>query len=113
IRLPADLYTDPLQFQLLVGDESVWQSCVGAQRRVFYPYAFRTIDASGKRVGRWDKPIDIQITDDTIAQGIVYWVITPSAPVRARPAPQQPALSGHTLQISQPAARAGWFFTLP
>ena len=44
LTIPPDFYTDPVRFELLVGEEGAWQRCVPENRTVVAPYAFRTTD---------------------------------------------------------------------
>ncbi|MBM2812521.1 MAG: hypothetical protein HW416_3280 [Chloroflexi bacterium] len=58
LTLPADMYTEPLIFELLVSDPEPWQACVPAGQVVIAPYAYRVREsATNKPVGRFDKPV--------------------------------------------------------
>jgi hypothetical protein len=114
LTVPPDLYTDPLRFELLVGDEPSWQRCVAEDRVVVAPYAFRITDpATGNRVGRIDKPVAATIADPRIGAGAVFWTTSPTSPPVAEQASAQPPVAGNTIRPTNANARIGWFTTVP
>ncbi len=114
VTIPPDFYTDTLRFELLVGDEQVWQRCVPENLVVVAPYAYRVTDpASGNRVGRYDKPVAAAITDPRIGAGATFWTITPAVPPVAEPATTQPSVEGNAIRVNNGSARIGWFTTVP
>lgn len=114
LSLPPDLYTDPLEFELLIGDSAPWQSCIGDQDTVMAPYAYRVRDpATGKRVGRFDKPVTMTFTDERVDDRAVYWITTATSPVTAEPSNSPWEIEGSTLRVTNSTARRGWFVTVP
>jgi hypothetical protein len=114
VTLPSDFYTDPLQFELLLGDESGWQRCVPENLVVLAPYAYRVTDAAtGSRVGRFDKPVTTTVSDPRIGAGTVYWTTAPANPPTAEPAGAQPQPDGTTIRVTNGSARIGWITTVP
>jgi hypothetical protein len=114
VTLPGDFYTDPLQFELLVGDEQVWQGCVPDTQVVIAPYAYRVSDpAAGNRVGRFDKPVTAVISDPRIGAGTTYWTTAPANPPTGQPASAQPQVEGNAIRVNNGSARIGWFATVP
>ncbi len=112
--IPPDFYTDPVRFEILVGDEQVWQRCMSDDLIVVAPYAYRVTDpASGSRVGRYDRPVAAVITDARIGAGAIFWTTTPAAPPVVEPASTQPRVESNTVQVNNPNARIGWFTTVP
>ena len=114
VSLPADAYTERLKVELLVSDARLWQACAGTGRAVLFPYAVRTTDpATGKRVGRLDKPAEIVISHPRIGPGAVYWVTAASSPVRVKPAGEPPQIEPGRLRVLHQGLRVGWFVTVP
>lgn len=114
LRLPPDLYTEPLEFELLLGDERAWQTCLPDPHVVIAPYAYRVTDPStGKRIGRFDKPVDVAVTDPRIVQGATYWFTSATNPPTAQAASTTPSVVGTTFRWTNGSARAGWFTTVP
>ncbi len=113
LTIPPDFYTDPVRFDLLVGDEAVWQRCVPENRTVVAPYAIRITDPSGNRVGRFDKPVAATITDSRISSDAKFWTTSPANPPGAEHASAQPSIEGNTIRAANGSARIGWFTTAP
>lgn len=113
LALPADLYTSPLDFELLIGDAGVWQPCVEANQLVIAPYAYRVTDpATGQRVGRFDKPVQVVVTDPRLVAPVAYWITSAENPARVRVS-ANPQVEGTTIRIENGSARLGWFTTVP
>jgi hypothetical protein len=114
VTLPADMYTQPLEFELLLGSVSDWQPCLGNDRIVIAPYAYRATDPSTHQlVGRFDNPPVSAITDPRISNAAVYWLTYAEVPPHVEPSPNQPSIEGATLKEPNPFARRGWFVTVP
>jgi hypothetical protein len=113
LTLPADLYTEPLDFELLLGDEQAWQACAPSDQVVIAPYAYRATDpATGKRVGRFDKPVRAAVTDPRVVDPVSYWTTTPTSPPAVDVSSNKPAVTGTTAAVNNGSARFGWFFTI-
>ncbi|MBI2910826.1 MAG: hypothetical protein HYY05_01690 [Chloroflexi bacterium] len=113
LELPPDLYTSPLDFELLTGDAAVWQPCVEANQTVIAPYAYRVTDpATGQRVGRFDKPVQVTVTDPRLTGAVAYWITSAQNPARVR-AVATPPVQGASIQVENGSARLGWFTTVP
>lgn len=114
VSLPSDLYTSPLEFELLTGDASVWQPCVEADQVVIVPYAYRVTDpATGQRVGRFDKPVKASIEDPRLGAPVTYWRTSAENPAKVAAFQEQPTLAGTTIEVENGSARIGWFATAP
>jgi hypothetical protein len=114
VTVPADFYTDPVQFELLLGDEQSWQRCVPENLVVIAPYAYRVTDpANGSRIGRFDKPVSTTVSDARIVPGTVYWTTAAANPPTAEPAGTQPQPDGTTIRVTNGSARIGWITTAP
>jgi hypothetical protein len=114
VTMPGDSYTEPLQFELLVADEQLWQGCVPNAQVVIAPYAYRITDAaSGNRVGRFDKPVTALISDPRIGSGTTYWTTAAANPPTGQPSSTQPQVEGNAIRVNNGSARFGWFATVP
>ncbi len=114
LTLPADMYTEPLEFELLVSDLDAWQACVPSNQVALAPYAFRVKEANGgKPVGRFDKPAIAAITDPRISASAKYWITTSTDPVTAEASASGVTVEGTTLKVPNGSARRGWFVTAP
>lgn len=114
VTLPPDLYTEPLEFELLLGQAASWQPCAPSDQVVLAPYAYRAVDpATGDRVGRFDKPAVAAISDPRMADPVTFWYTFPTNPPMAQPEPNRPAVEGNSIKVTNPTARRGWFVTVP
>jgi hypothetical protein len=114
LTLPADLYTDPLDFELLVSDPAPWQACLGEQFLVLMPYAYRVRNsATGNLLGRFDQPVGFTYTDPRITPQAAYWITTATSPVTVETSSNPWTVEATTLKINNPTARRGWFITVP
>ncbi len=114
IIIPKDMYTEPLKFELLLGDEKLWQACVPDNKVVIAPYAYRITDPStGKLIGRVDKPVSMSVTDPRIASNAEYWSTSAANPPTAQLSSAKPQMSGATFKVDNGSARVGWFVTVP
>jgi hypothetical protein len=110
VSLPANLYTEPLDFELLISEEGPWQSCLGNDRVVIYRVRER---ASGKLVGRFDNPATSAITDPRIKGDARYWSTAAARPVTVEPSSGETKIEGSTMKGENGRARRGWFVTVP
>ena len=114
VALPGDLYTEPLDFELLTGSASDWQPCVGNDHLVLAPYAYRVKEvATGRLVSRFDKPAQVTIRDPRLDSSSTYWTTTAENPPTAEPSSNPYSIDGTTCMVENPAARRGWFLTAP
>lgn len=114
VSLPKDLYTQPLTFEVLVSDEASWSACARPGEKAILPYAYRVTDpATGKLVGRFDKPAEMTVEDPRIVKGAEYWVTLPKNPVQASPATAQYTITEGKLHAVNTSARIGWIITVP
>lgn len=112
--MPADMYTEALDFELLVGEEKAWQPCVEGEVAVIAPYAYRVTEAAtGKRISRFDKPVSVSISDPRIVEGATYWLTSADHPPGVQASSNRPEVSGTVLRVTNGGARAGWFVTVP
>jgi hypothetical protein len=110
--LPADFYTEPLNFELLTQDEAVWQRCV-SDRVVIAPYAYRATEReSGKLVGRFDRPVRASISDPRISTEAHYWTTSPDPSPQLDELSDGVSVSGTTLSVPNGFARRGWLITV-
>lgn len=111
--MPADMYTEPLDFELLVGEEMAWVPCVEDKLAVVAPYAYRVTEpTTGKRIGRFDKPVSVSISDPRIVEGAAYWLTSADHPPTVQESSNKPEVVGSVLRVTNGGARAGWFVTV-
>ncbi|MBI4212922.1 MAG: hypothetical protein HY534_01305, partial [Chloroflexi bacterium] len=114
VTLPSNFHTEQLDFELLLGNAADWQPCVGSDRVVVAPYAYRVREtATGRAVGRFDNPVQAAITDPRIDSSSTYWITTAESPPTVEPSSNPHAIEGTTYVTENPAARRGWFLTVP
>ena len=113
VQLPGNLYSEPLEFELLVDTEGKWQSCF-REDEVIAPYAFRvTNPATRQRVGRFDTPARVIIRDNRVNEKARYWITTPDSPSTATASTTPLNRDGTAIQVENGSARRGWFVTVP
>jgi hypothetical protein len=114
VRIPADFYTDPLDFEILTGNPTAWQACVGGDVTVLAPYAYRITNPVNKqRIGRFDHPVEVTITDQRLSTSARYWVTTSDDPPGIQASTDAVDLAGTSLKVPNSTARIGWFVTVP
>ncbi|MSQ24427.1 MAG: hypothetical protein EXR58_07775 [Chloroflexi bacterium] len=113
VTLPADLHTEPLDFELLLGNVSDWQPCMGSERIVISPYAFRATNSTTRKlIGRFDNPAISRITDPRIKSSALYWITSAENPPSVEPSSPQPPVEGTTVRVENQFTRRGWFVTV-
>lgn len=114
LTLPANMYTEPLIFELLVSDPESWQACMPAGQLVIAPYAYRARESvTSKPVGRFDNPVSAAITHPRISASAKYWITTSTDPPTADVSSSGISVEGSTLRVPNGTARRGWFVTVP
>ena len=112
VDLPADFISKTVTFDLLIGDPSTFAPLLtgeDAGKPVLTAFAFRVTDpATGKLIGRFDKPVVYSVTDGSVTSESEVYNTSATNPAKVTDNPTAATIQGTTLSHSFGGAGVGW-----
>ncbi|PWI56937.1 hypothetical protein [Sulfoacidibacillus thermotolerans] len=112
VKIPQGAFAHTVKFELLEGPLSNFMSNAPSGQTPLVDFAFKVVnEQTHQLVGKFNKPVVIAYTDQTVNAKSEYWDITPTGKYMANPF--APVISGDTLKHGNAAAGVGWVITSP
>jgi hypothetical protein len=112
IDIPEGTFTTDVIFQVLEGDNDLFQAHVPAGETVIMNFAFRVLDAkTNEIIAKFNKPVMFSYKDKDVNQGSIYNNVSTNGSIVPNTVPA--VIEGRTLTHPIGGAPVGWVITSP
>ncbi len=114
IYIPANVFKDPVRFQVLTSSNGRWDGMVPMGQKVVANFAYLVVDTrTGKPLEAFRNPVQYTVSDGMIDAKSVYWAVKPGDTPKFVDANAHSTIHGTVLSHPTPTAAVGWIITTP